>query len=423
MSFSFRLILLVGLLISLASPSSASAEKLTARDHAIAMLLLGNSDASIKLGGKAVTWFSVQDPQLTDILAEVVWEACSGKRQMDPDTLSWLAKAVGSTKQLRYAEMLGSCLEADINSHTRGYIVKAKAELSEASAEVFKGGVMNLSQVRAGLIQPRTIGRNQLADQFRKLLKDEALAEAYSSLGLPDEIGIGTVSASNRLKPHVWLTALKLTYKGAGQIQFYAEDGVTDWQLDNAVTDSGLMMTGSDGRFYTITELIEHGNAMQLREVGDYLVTRKSLSNEEYDAIMKRDKAPGVPADERLSDSLGWLERAALEDGNASHEKIMTMSLLERGDGLQLRHTGEHWLSRDTIDSEVLEAMLARINSSIDTTDDKLADGLAYLCRVIQKSGNTKYGPRMGEISETAHHKTLRKYAGLAARELNNHSN
>ena len=420
MSFNFRLIMLVGLLISLGLPSSASADKLSARDHAIAMLLLGNSDASIKLGGKSITWFSPQERQLTDILAEVVWEACSGKRQMDPDTLSWLSKAVGSTKKLRYAEVLGTCLNADINSHTKGYVTKAKSELTEASADVFKGGVMDLAQVRASLTQSRTIGQNQLAEQFRKLQKDAPLADIYSSLGVPDEFDIGTVSASNRLKQNVWLTALKLTYKGAGSIQFYAEQGATDWKLDNVLTVNGLMMTSSDGRFYTLPELIAHGNTMQLREVGDYLMSRKSLSNEEYDAIMKRDTTPVVPADERLADSLGWLERAALEDGNASHERAMTMSLLERGDGPQLRHTAEHWLSKDTTDSEVVDAMMARINSSFETTDDKLADGLAYLCKVIQKSGNAKYGIRMRELSEAARHKTLRKYAGLAARGLNN---
>ncbi|MDO8991194.1 MAG: hypothetical protein Q7U91_16335 [Sideroxyarcus sp.] len=419
MSFRFGLLMLAGLLISLALPATAAADKLAARDHSIAMLLLGNSDDSLKLGGKSVIWFSAQKPQLTDILAEVVWQACSGKRQMDPDTLAWLSKAVGSTKQLRYAEVLETCLNTDIASRTRGHIAKAKSGLTEASADAFKGGGLDLSLIRAGLTQPRTVGQNQLAQGFRKLQKDAALEEVYTSLGLPDEIDIGTVSASNRLMPYVWLTALKLTYKGVGQIQFYAEEGATDWQLDNAVTDNGLMLTSYDGRFYTITELIARGNAMQLREVGDYLVGRKSLSNEEYDAIMKRDNAPLDPADERLADSLGWLERAALADGNASHERAMTMSLLERGDGLQLRHTAEHWLAKDTADSEVVDAMMARINTSFETTDGKLADGLAYLCKVIQKSGNAKYNLRMRELSEAAPHKTLRKYAGLAAKVLN----
>ena len=419
MSFRFSLIMLAGLLISAALPLSASADRLSPRDHASAMLLLGNTDDSIKLGAKSITWFSPQSPQLTDILAEVVWEACSGKRQMDPDTLAWLAKAVGSTKQLRYAEVLETCLNTDLNSRTRGHVAKAKSDLTEASADVFKGGVMNLSQVRASLTQARVSGQNQLAGQVRKLSKDASLAETYSTLGLPDEIDFGTVSASNRLKQHVWLTALKLTYKGVGQVQFYAEEGGTDWKLDNVVTDNGLMMTSNEGRFYTITELIAHGNALQLREVGDYLVSRKSLSNEEYDAIMKRDKAPVDPADERLADSLGWLEKAVLGDGNASHERTMTMSLLERGDGLQLRHTAEHWLSKDTTDSEVLDAMMARINSSFETTDAKLADGLAYLCKVIQKSGNAKYNIRMHELAEAAPHRTLRKYAAVAARELN----
>jgi hypothetical protein len=333
--------------------------------------------------------------------------------------LSWLSKAVGSTKKLRYADVLGICLNADINSRTKDYAKIAKSALTDPSTGVFKGGEMDLSRVRTSLTQPRTLSQNQLAEQFGKLQKDTALADIYSSLGMPDEIDFDTVSASNRLKPHVWLTALKLTYKGVGRIQFYAEEGATDWKLDNAITANDLMMTSNDGRFYTIPELIAHGNIMQLREVGDYLVSRKSLSNEEYDAIMKRDKAMVVPADERMADSLGWLERAALEDGNASHERTMTMSLLERGDGLQLRHTAEHWLSKDTTDSEVVDAVMARINLSFETTDDKLADGLAYLCKVIQKSGNAKYGIRMRELAQTAPHKTLRKYAGLAAKGLN----
>lgn len=418
MSLKFSLMMLVGLLISLALPASAATDQLPARDHAIAMLLLGNSDASVKLGGKAITWFSPRDRQLTDILAEVVWEGCTGKRQMDPDTLSWLAKAIGTTRQLRYAGVLGTCLDADINSRTKDYAKKAKVELTEASADVFRGGEMDLFRIRASLNRPRMLDQKQLAEQFTRLQKNAPLADVYSSLGLPDEFGIGTVSASNRLNQHVWLTALKLTYKGVGRIQFYAEEGATDWKLDNVITDTGLMMTSDDGHFHTIPELIAQGNAMQLREVGDYLVGRKSLSDEEFDAIMKRDKAPVNASDERMPDSLGWLERAALDDGNSSHERTMTMSLLERGDGMQLRHTGEHWLSKNTTDGEVLDAMMARINSSFETRDGILADGLAYLCRVIQKSGNAKYGPRMRELSEVAPHKTLRKYAGLAGRAL-----
>jgi hypothetical protein len=47
-----------------------------------------------------------------------------------------------------------------------------------------------------------------------------------------------------------------------------------------------------------------------------------------------------------------------------------------------------------------------------------VADGLAYLCKEIQKCSNAKCGYRMRELAETIAHGTLRKYAGLAAREL-----
>lgn len=416
MSIKVRLIVFIGLLVSLGLPLAASADKLSARDHATAMLLLGDSDDPVKLGGKSVIWFNAQNRQLTDILAEVAWGACSGKRQMEPDTLSWLAKAIGSTKQSRYTGLMETCLVADINLRTKDHIKKAKSELTEASTEVFKGGDMDLSSIRTSLTPPRTISQNQLIERFGKLYKNAPLAEVYSSLGFPDETGVGTVSASNRLNQRVWLTALKLTYKGVGEIQFYAEEGNTDWRLDNAINSNGLMLTSYDGRFSSTIDLIAHGNALQLREIADYLVSRKSLSNEEFEAIMARDKAPVDPADEQLADSLGWLERAALADGNALHEKKMTMSLLERGDGLQLRHTAEYWLSKDMVDGEVVDAMLAKIKSSSDTKDAKLADGLAYLCKVIKKSGNAKYNDQMMELSMTAAHKTLRRYAALAAK-------
>lgn len=411
-----KLIVFAGLLFFLGLPLSASADKLSARDHAIAMLLLGDSDLTIKLGGKSVIWFNAQNRQLTDLLAEVVWGACSGNRQMEPDTLSWLAKSIGSTKQQRYTGLLEACLVADINLRTKDYVRQAKADLTESSAETFNGGDMDLSIIRTNMTPPRTASQKQLSERFGKLYKNAPLAEIYSSLGFPDETGVSTVSASNRLNQRIWLTALKLTYKGVGEIQFYAEEGATDWKLDNAVDSNGMMLSSYDGRFRTTMDLIEHGDAVQLREIADYLVTRKSLSNEEFEAVMERDKAPVDPADERLADSLGWLERAALSDGNANHEKKMTMSLLDRGDGLQLRHTAEYWLSKDMVDGEVLDAMMTKIKSSSDTKDAKLADGLAYLCKVIKKSGNAKYNDQMMELAMTAGHKTLRRYAALAAK-------
>ncbi|MFH0933902.1 MAG: hypothetical protein V1879_01725 [Pseudomonadota bacterium] len=417
MGIKFHLVAL-GLLLTLGFTQSASAEQLSARDHAITALLLSDSDDSVKLGGKSVMWFGIKDQRLTDTLAEVAWRACAGKRQMDPDTLAWLGKALGSTKNTRYSGVLDGCMVSEINTRTQEHMRRARQELTEGAAETYQTGAMDLQAIRSTLLQPRTLAANQLNERFNKLQKNAPLANIYTSLGYPDEIGIGIVSANNRLNQRIWLTALKLTYKGAGEIQFFAEADATDWQLDNAVNSSGLLMSSQDGRFRTSLELIKNSNAIQLREVAEYLINRRALTNEEFESIMARDKAPLDPTDERLADSLGWLERAALEDGNPAHERTMSMSLIERGDGLQLRHTAEHWLGKDSTDGEIVKAMMDRIVAQADTKDGMLADGLAYLCKVVQKSGDTKYSDQMQEISNNAAHKTLRKYATKAASAL-----
>jgi hypothetical protein len=417
MGIKIRLVAL-GLLVMLGFTQSASAEQLSARDHAITALLLSDSDDSVKLGGKSVMWFNIKDQRVTDTLAEVAWRACAGKRQMDPDTLAWLGKALGSTKNTRYTGVVNACQTSDINARTRDYMRQAMQDLTEGSTETYQMGAMDLQAIRTTLLQPRTLAANQLNERFNKLQKHAPLASIYTLLGHPDEIGIGIVSANNRLNQRIWLTALRLTYKGAGEIQFFAEADATDWQLDNAVNSSGLLMSSQDGRFRTPLELIKNGSSIQLREVAEYLIKRRTLTNEEFESIMARDKAPLDPTDERLADSLGWLERAALEDGNPTHERTMTMSLIERGDGLQLRHTAEHWLGKDNTDAEVVKAMMDRIVAQANTEDGVLADGLAYLCKVVQKSGDTRYMDKMHELSNNAAHKTLRKYATKAASAL-----
>jgi hypothetical protein len=380
--------------------------------------LLSDSDRSIKLGGSEIYWFGSDERELLDVLAEVVWQACSGKHQMEPDTLSWLSKAIGKSKQSRYAGVVDSCLAADIDKGTRKYMRSALKELTVASGDVFQGGLLDLSRIRAGLSHPRTGAPKILAESFNQLHLDTPLAEIYSLLGYPDEVGVGVVTANNRINRRAWTSALVLTYRGLGEIHLYAEEGGNDWKLDNAVNSNGLLKSSFDGRFATTTDLIAHGNMLQLREIADYLISRKSLSNDEFEAIMSRVKVPAESDDEKLVDALEWLARAALESGNAAFERKMTMRLIEHGDGLQLRHLAGHWLDKEAQDGEVLEAMMARIKSSQDTNDAMLADGLAYVCKVIQKSGNAKYKAPMTEISNTATHRSLRKYARQAAEAL-----
>jgi hypothetical protein len=86
---------------------------------------------------------------------------------------------------------------------------------------------------------------------------------------------------------------------------------------------------------------------------------------------------------------------------------------------IAVRRVADHLLEKDQVENDVLDAVIARISASRDTRDGYLADGLAWLCKVILKSGQVKYKETMADLSQAAGHGTLRKYARQAAEGLN----
>src|SRR3970040_330308 len=95
------------LIFSLLLPTSGFSSEFSGRNHATAMLLLSDSDQSVKLAGKSLYWFGSDERELLDVFGEVVWSACSGKRQMDADALAWLAKGIAGSAPCSYAGLLG----------------------------------------------------------------------------------------------------------------------------------------------------------------------------------------------------------------------------------------------------------------------------------------------------------------------------
>lgn len=401
-------------------PLFGSAQEFTGRSHATAMLLLSDSDQSVKLAGKSIFRFGSDDRELLDLLAEVVWLACSEKRPMDADTLSWLAKALGTTKQLRYAGLLDYCLSMKKDEKTAGYLQGAKKALTVTSETPFEGGKVDLAKQRAALSSHRhPVNQEQMIKRFEELRKGTTLAEVYAKLGYPDELGVDSLPAGSAgymgVRVAVSSAALAVTYKDIGVIRFSYQEPLPDWVLENAVSSTGLFWSKYDGRFIAVNEQIAHGNGPQLREVAEYLLANKALLDKASASIFQRINTTPDSQDWALVDGLVWLGKAVLESGDAEKKMKLTMYLIAHGNGPQLRGVAEHLMDKKLIEREVLDAAMERVSSSRDTQDGYLADGLAWLCKVVQKSGISSYKAALIEISKTAAHKTLRKYADKAA--------
>lgn len=334
-----------------ATPKIALSQEFSGRDHAHALLLLNQSDFDVRLGAKSLYRFGSNRADILDLAAEVTWTACSGKRKMDPDTLAWLAKALGNTKQPRYARLLDYCLSNPANDKAKKHVQLARANLEGEAANSFEGGKIDLQQVRARLTKKgNPTARNELINKFDALRRDQNPEEIYSTFGPPDNVSGISVPEGKAgfmmVKVRKSSDMLVLGYGGLGTVRFVYDENKTDWMLDEAKSDREIFWSSRDGHFITMNEQIAKGDGSQLRVIADLLIRK------------------------------------------------------------------------DSINKEVLDRVAERIYRSRQEKDGELADGLAWLCKVIAKSGDGRYKQLLLDVSDAAANKTLRKYAAKTAADL-----
>src|SRR6185295_10761041 len=166
---------------------AATGQNYSGGDHAVASLLLSTSDQDVRLGATILYGPNSNRPELFDVAAEVAWMLCSGKQSMDPDTLSWLAKALGNTKQTRFAPLLDSCLANPANDKSKKHVSAARAQLAGDVSNAFEGGKLDLEKLREQLTKKDVaIPKDQLTSRFNDLGKGRTIDEMYAALGKPD---------------------------------------------------------------------------------------------------------------------------------------------------------------------------------------------------------------------------------------------
>ncbi len=342
----------------MAAANAALPQEYTGREHSEAILLLSQSDFDVRLAAKSLNRLSSNRQDILDLLAEVTRTACSGNRKMNPDTLSWLAKALGNTKQARYAGLLDYCLANVTGKNTIKHLKQARDSLEGTTTDSFEGGKIDLEQMRARLLKKAGPGSlNQVAKRFGEVLKGQSLDEVYSILGTPNDVSgvnvpkgrAGRGSVQIRLSEDMIVFA----YSGSGTIRFSFDDAKdkNNWLLTEAKSDKGLIWKQLDGKFVTINELIK-------------------------------------------------------------------TDLITTGDASELREIVYHLRKQESIGRDILDRSADRIYRSRLEPGEELADALAWLCKIIAKSGDGRYKQLLLEVSNTATNNKLRKYASKAANDL-----
>lgn len=336
------------------SAYAAAPAGVSGREYAETMLLFSSKDFDIRLGAKSLNRKSSKNEVIFDVLAEIAWSACSGKRKMNSDTLAWLAKSIGNTKDGRYAQLVDDCLAKVTEKAPLKYFTEAKAALAGSPASTpFVGGKLDLDKFRDNIVKnrkqspPETLARTL----FEGLKADQTLNDVYAKLGAPEKISAINVTRGKAGFMHVKVKMsddrIAFRYPGLGEITFGYDTTDGDWLLVNAKSSNELHWLESEGRFSSKSEVIAHGDEPDLRRVTKLLMKE-----------------------------------------------------------------------RNPIDISLLDQVADRIHHSQMETDGHMADTLAHMSKLLGKSNNGKYKQFLREVSEKGGHATLRKHAGLAADAL-----
>jgi hypothetical protein len=336
----------------MAAPSTALPQEFTGREHAHAMLLLSQSDKDVRLAAWSLYHVGSNRQDIFDLLAEVTWTACSGNRTMDSDTLSWLGKTLGNTKQARYAGLLDFCLSRAKDEKIKKYMKQARDNLAGTTSDFFEGGKIDLREAHARLTRKASLtSRDQISKNFDDLRQGQALEEVYSIFSPPDEVSATVVPGRKVGIPgvasfRIGSNRLAIGYSELGTIRFSYQEGQTDWKVADAKSVKGLFWSTIDGHFVTVNDQITSGDGLHLREIA-------------------------------------W-----------------------------------HLVEQDRLEKDILDRVAERIYRSRQEKDELLADGLAWLCRVIAKSGDGRYRQFLLQVSSSAGTSKLRNYASRTASSL-----
>ena len=223
---------------------------LASNERTIEMLVLGGPESQRDIAQNIYRGID-RNPEVLDVVAEVLLQTYQRPGFVEADTTSWLCKALGSSGDVRYREVLQQVADMASERKVRKYAEQSLGMLPQGNTEPYLAGTVDLARLRAeyqdsqdrpqqSRRQGQRSSRNIGGVAFDQISIGMSMEEVVAILGQP-------TATTSRITGKAWApfyhggdtARLFALYKGKGRIVFSNPSRYAPvWRVIDIVSDS-----------------------------------------------------------------------------------------------------------------------------------------------------------------------------------------
>lgn len=348
----------LALLLATTGAISHASSQFEGVEHAYAVILTDSAPLGIKAIAKTVSGRS-NSVALTDLVAERLTQSCKGQQRLDSDTTAWLAKALGSTGNPRYQNIMSNCLDLTQDKKLARHLSAALDKLYGEKGAPYEPQQLAFKQLNKTLHKNRN--KQKKRPTAANISNGILMEEVYRRFGAADALHV--VSNLNE-------------YSGAR---------TSSWSPIWSHFKEGARRTRAN-------------SARIMANYGELSIQLAQLAHGQW--TVETFQAPQA-GDENLTP--------------AQRQQVASI----RGtDPLALRATIQQLFKAKDYDPVLLDEIGKRMRSQGHSNDAYFIDAFSWACKLFGASKNGRYRTVVSEVEQAASHKKLKKYARAALKKL-----
>lgn len=297
------------------------------RWHTYAWLLTADDPGRIKLGAKSLESTATPDIKLADLAAKVIWEYTQGQRNLDPDTIAWLARAIATTKSKRYFELLRNLASAHPGK-IADYATAAAASLS-TPGDAFNPEDVKLGETRSALVSTIQSAMPTPTSLY-ELTTGAWIEDVFTKLGYPQDVAVVMRSRRAPAIGHVSVANMLLDFGDKGVVELNHDQN--EWYVEKisprVLPRRSVDANAGEERYYIDLNELRHGisNAdPKLMRTAAMQAYRLGIADKTFlDLAAWRLNTDMTSEDASMVDGLAYLCQILGNSANPSYRDLVT---------------------------------------------------------------------------------------------------